>query len=618
MKSIYYNSWLTGYKKPFGAVPIDETVTFTIVCEGMVVESVFLIVQKDFGATFEVKMHTMSSNYYQESFQLSEGQGLYYYYFKVIYQEEHQLKTIYYGNNQRSRGGEGQTYEEKKELKPYQLTSYLYEDRSPKWYREGVAYHIFVDRFYNGNKDGNVINPKKNSFLYASQEDLPMYIKDKDGEIIRWEFYGGNLKGIIQKLPYLKELGITILYLSPLFEARSNHKYDTGDFMKIDTMFGDEETFKKLIKEAECNEMHVILDGVFNHSGADSRYFNKFGTYSDKGAYQSMESPYSNWYTFENFPESYQSWWGVKDLPKLNTEHPDVRSFIYEDENSVIRNWTKLGLGGWRLDVADELSDDVLKGIRQALEETAQDAVLIGEVWEDASNKIAYDKRRHYIEGDRLHGAMNYPFRDIILGLLQHTLTPKAAAEKWMSLKENYPVEAFKSNFNNIGTHDTKRILTALNQNKAKLKQAMALLFTLPGVPCLYYGDEVGVEGKEDPDNRRMFPWGKEELGIQTVVKELIAMRNKTTSLKAGEFFPFSQGHLMGIIRLISKKEFVIVLLNTSDERITLETSAISECYDLDIKEFLKENELDCLLIEPEGIILLKKELEQELSAISM
>ncbi|WP_035051865.1 glycoside hydrolase family 13 protein [Carnobacterium pleistocenium] len=613
-EAIYYNSWLTKYKKPFGAVPVNEEVTFTLTCECPVVEPVCLFVQKDFGDTFEVKMRSDGNHQYQVTIQLTEGQGLYYYYFKLALKKEDQTKIVYYGNNKRFKGGEGQVYENEHQVKSYQLTSYLYEDPSPKWYREGIAYHIFVDRFNNGNADGTVSNPKKNSFLYGSQEDLPMYIKNKDGEIVRWEFYGGNLKGIIQKLPYLNTLGITILYLSPIFEARSNHKYDTGDFMKIDLMFGDEEIFKELIQKSKELGMHILLDGVFNHSGADSRYFNLFETYEGKGAYQSRDSVYANWYTFKKFPDHFESWWGVKDLPKLDTQHPEVQSFIYEGKNSVIRKWSTLGIGGWRLDVADELSDKVLKGIRSVLDETAPNSVLIGEVWEDVSNKIAYNKRRHYSEGGMLHGAMNYPFREIILGLLKNKTTPKEAAEQWMNLKENYPTEVFKSNFNNIGTHDTKRILTELDRNTSKLKQAMALLFVLPGVPSLYYGDEVGVEGNEDPDNRRMYPWGRENKEIQLFVKKISAIRNKEASLKEGDFYPFSQGELMGIIRLISKEDFVVILFNTANKKTRLETSAIPEQYDFDVFSFLNENQLNHIQIEGDGIVILKKEPNQEIT----
>ena len=613
---IYYNSWLSEYKKPFGAVPINQKVTFTITCKWPVVEPIYLIVQKDFGDTFEVKMRSIGQFQYQVTIQLTEGQGLYYYFFKVLVQKNQQDEVVYYGNNQRFKGGEGQVYKQEHEVKPYQLTSYLDADPSPKWYHEGIAYHIFVDRFYNGNEDGKVLNPKKNSFLYANQEDLPMYIKNKDGEVVRWEFYGGNLKGIIQKLPYLKTLGITILYLSPIFKARSNHKYDTSDYMKIDPMFGDEETFKELIQKAKNFGMHIILDGVFNHTGADSRYFNRFETYPEIGAFQSKKSRYFDWYTFKNFPNSYESWWGVKDLPKLNTQNPKVQSFLYKDQNSVIRKWSKLGLGGWRLDVADELSDDVLKGMRLALEETVEDSVLIGEVWEDASNKIAYNKRRHYIEGGQLHGAMNYPFRAIIIGLLQQLITPQEAAEKWMNLKENYPAEAFKSNFNNIGTHDTERIYTVLNHNVAKLRQAMVLLFIVPGVPCLYYGDEAGVEGKEDPDNRRMYPWGKENKEIQTFVKKLAAIRSKETSLKEGDFYSFSQGELMGIVRFSNREEFVIALLNTANKEKRLEISAIPEQYDFKISSFLNKNQLNNIQIQPNKALLLIKEKGQEVKSL--
>ncbi|MEG0288148.1 MAG: glycoside hydrolase family 13 protein [Carnobacterium sp.] len=424
---------------------------------------------------------------------------------------------------------------------------------------------------------------------------------------MRWEFFGGNLKGIIQKLPYLANLGITILYLNPIFEARSNHKYDTGDFLKIDPMFGDEAIFKELIEQAQTVGIHIILDGVFNHTGADSRYFNRYGTYDDLGAYQSRESEYADWYTFDQFPEEYQSWWGIKDVPTLNKETPAVQNFIYAGKDSVIRTWSKLGLGGWRIDVADELSDSFLAGIRKALEETIAEPVLIGEVWEDASNKIAYEQRRHYLEGGMLHGAMNYPFREIIIGVLNHTITTKEAALRSMHLKENYPPEAFKNNFNNIGTHDTARILTAVQNNVPALKQALALLFALPGIPCLYYGDEAGVEGGEDPANRKMFPWGRENKTIQSYAYEWIALRREEAALQEGDYYAFSTRKVLGIVRYLSEEEYLVLLINVSDQEVTFTTKEITADYSFDIQAFLTKQGLAEKTIPAQGIQVIKK-----------
>lgn len=607
LEKITYNSWSNNYKTPFGALKVDSQVVFTINCQLPAIHAVYLMIHKDFGQSFQIEMEAVKEGNYQTTFELSEGSGLYFYYFKIDYPLNNHVETLYYGNNRYQLGGLGETYYEIEDIKQYQLTSYLYDDPAPEWYRSGVAYQIFVDRFYNGNEKGIVSHPKKNSFIYASPEDDPVYLKDEIGDIMRWEFFGGNLKGIIQKLPYLANLGITILYLNPIFEARSNHKYDTGDFLKIDPMFGDEAIFKELIEQARTLGIHIILDGVFNHTGADSRYFNRYGTYDDLGAYQSRESEYADWYTFDQFPEEYQSWWGIKDVPTLNKETPAVQNFIYAGKDSVIRTWSKLGLGGWRIDVADELSDSFLAGIRKALEETIAEPVLIGEVWEDASNKIAYEQRRHYLEGGMLHGAMNYPFREIIIGVLNHTITTKEAALRSMHLKENYPPEAFKNNFNNIGTHDTARILTAVQNNVPALKQALALLFALPGIPCLYYGDEAGVEGGEDPANRKMFPWGRENKTIQSYAYEWIALRREEAALQEGDYYAFSTRKVLGIVRYLSEEEYLVLLINVSDQEVTFTTKETTADYSFDIQAFLTKQGLAEKTIPAQGIQVIKK-----------
>ncbi|WP_335755323.1 alpha-amylase family glycosyl hydrolase [Tetragenococcus halophilus] len=235
--------------------------------------------------------------------------------------------------------------------------------------------------------------PKKNSYIYATEEDDPLYVKDADGEILRWDFFGGNFKGILQKIPYLKELGVNGIYLNPIFEASSNHRYDTADYFAIDPVLGTQEDFETLVNTLHENDMRLILDGVFSHVGQNSRYFNVYGNYGkDKGAYNDRYSPYYSWFTFYDYPDDYASWWGIKDLPEVNKEDPGFQAFIYGNTNSVLSKWNQLGVDGWRLDVADELSDEFIKGIRKNLENFPE-KVLLGEVWEDASNKISYHHR---------------------------------------------------------------------------------------------------------------------------------------------------------------------------------------------------------------------------------
>lgn len=602
MEKITYHSWKNEYKSPFGAVKVNSELTFHLDCPLENVTSIYLMIHKDFGESFQIKMTAISQIRYKAVFTVTNESGLYFYHFKIDYQENHSKRTIYYGSDPHNLSGAGATYYEKEDINQYQLTTYRFDDPAPEWYQNGVAYQLFVDRFYNGNKNSEVSERKKNSFIYASQEDLPMYIKDETGKIIRWEFFGGNLLGVIKKLPYLAKLGVTILYLNPIFEARSNHKYDTGDFMKIDPMFGSEEQFKELIAQSELLGIKIILDGVFNHVGADSRYFNQFNSYVSNGAYQSIESPYSDWFTFEHFPDEFDSWWGIKDLPTLNKENQEVKDFIYGSENSVINYWSKMGIGGWRIDVADELSDAFLMGIRKSMDAVSTDLVLIGEVWEDATNKIAHGKRRHYLEGGMMHGVMNYPFRDLIIGLLDNQLTTQEAVLMCMKLKENYPPEALKNNLNNIGSHDTTRIFTALQLKSEKVKQALLLLFVLPGVPCIYYGDEVGLKGGMDPDNRRYFPWGNENEEIQLFTTQLIKLRKKEVALVKGSFHTFSTEHIFIVLRYFSDEEYVLVLVNCSKEQQEFNSKDIAIDYSFEQIDFFEQSTIDRQKVSPQGI----------------
>lgn len=593
---VYYNSWDESYKKPFGAIEKGGELTFKVKRLKELVKDVYLVINIDGQNPIEIPLERPAEDdFFKITLESSEMIELHFYSFRIVVQNSDEEEiSLFYGNNEQKLGGEGTHYESKDDVRTYQLTTYEVEDYAPKWFREGVVYHIFVDRFYNGNEDGKISNPKPNSMIYTHESKIPNYIKGDHGEIIRWDFYGGNLNGIIKKLSYLKELGITVLFLSPIFEARSNHKYDTGNFYKIDPMFGDENIFRQLIQAAHDQGIRIIIDGVFNHTGLDSIYFNKEGTYDSLGAYQSKDSPYYEWFEFHNFPDDYESWWGIKDLPTLNTELEEVKHFIYKGSDSVVKYWTNRGVSGWRLDVADEVSDDFIRGIRSAVEETAQtkDPVLIGEVWEDASNKISYGQRRHYIKGNAFHGVMNYPFRDIIFHLLKNEMPAVHAAKSLLNLYENYPRAAFYSNMNNIGSHDTNRIKTVLHEDADLVKLAFALMFMLPGTPTIYYGDEAGLSGLEDPDNRRPFPWGEEDKGLQSFIQKLNHFRRNNQSLIEGEFLPFQSNELLGIIREYSDNDWALFLLNPTNEQQMVDKTQINKLTGQSAREFIEKHSI--------------------------
>ena len=387
---IKYDSWED--KAPFGALNINQEMIISVQAnEEYNISNIAWVILKEDVEISRINLIRESKKYFKGEYGPFNDPGLYFYYFEV--ELEGNNNKYFYGKNEEDGNSREYSYEE---INKYQIT--VYEDyKVPSWYKEGIVYQIFVDRFNNGNKTKKPSNPKENSFIYGNWNDKPMYIKDSNGDIIRWDFHGGNLKGIIDKLGYLKKLGVSILYLSPIFEASSNHKYDTGDYKKIDPMFGDEEIFEDLIKKAEKKGINIVLDGVFSHTGADSIYFNKYGRYDGIGAYQSKDSKYSSWYNFENFPEDYKCWWGVKSLPNVNETDQSYMDYIIRDEDSVIKKWTDMGVKGWRLDVADELPTEFIKTLRRELKNIDSDSILIGEVWEDASNKISYNERRSYL-----------------------------------------------------------------------------------------------------------------------------------------------------------------------------------------------------------------------------
>ena len=440
----------------------------------------------------------------------------------------------------------------------WQLTVFESQYQIPDWLSGGIMYQIFPDRFYRSGTTKYKV--PQDRYLHQRWGSQPEWRPNHQGEITNSDYFGGDLEGIIQKLDYLQSLGITCIYLNPIFEAHSNHRYDTADYTKVDPLLGTKEDFKRLCKEANKRGMHIMLDGVFNHTGSDSIYFNRKGRYQTLGAYQSQESPYYDWYQFYQWPEQYACWWNFETLPNVNEANETYNAYI-NGTDGVIQTWLKAGADGWRLDVADELPDLFLDDITKAAKQVKPTSMILGEVWEDASNKMAYGQRRRYLLGKQLDSVMNYPFREAIIGFLTGK-NPAEMMELIMTVLEHYPPSAIHLLMNHIGTHDTERILTVLGgeplngrdrewQSKTKLSQeqrskGLALLklaslmqYTLPGIPCVYYGDEAGMEGYRDPFNRGCFPWGHEDAELVNWYRSLGKIRHSCEVLKQGTLEPY-------------------------------------------------------------------------------
>ncbi len=548
------------YRKPFGAVEQGQEVKLSIDVDKEIIAAVELVKFDGTKVNMGMKKQYLNNGSYRYSAEINteDTLGVLGYYFILI----DGYDRLYYGNNDEHLGGTGQIYTYNPV--PYQITVYKKSD-IPDWYKEGTIYQIFIDRFYNGNDDGKVNNPKKNSFIYGRWNDSPMYIKDYQGRILRWDFYGGNIRGIIKKLDYIKSLGVNIINLSPIFKSSSCHKYDTGDYEIIDEMFGTNEEFKELCEIAESKKIKIILDGVFSYTSSDSRYFNKIGSYGEIGAYQSPNSKYHNWYKFNRYPYSYECWWGIDGRPNLNVMNGDYMNYIIDGENSIIKKWIELGASGWRLNVTDELPDEFIEKVKKGLDIIDKETILIGDIWDDASNKISYSKRRRYIFGNEIQAVTNYPLRESLINFTKGYIKSNKFRKKIMSLYENYPREVFLGNMNVIGTSDTERILTVLDGNIQLLKIIVALQFTLPGVPLIYYGDETGVTGGKDPDNRKSYPWGHENNDLIGFYKKIAEIRNSQNGLKKGDFSIFDTDENVFAFERVYENERIVIVVNVSN-----------------------------------------------------
>jgi len=561
---IYHDSRNETYRTPFGAAEANSSVRIALSAPDAAGAVLHCWNEKDGDSL--TKMELKDSGLFEAVIKTpSEGCIVWYYF--IVYDSDQ--KTYLYGNAWDGLGGEGMQYEY--DPKAFQISVYS-PAKVPEWYKNGAVYQIFPDRFApdpeSFDKEARLLDKAP---LPEDWYRQPYYKRDEKGNVTEWDFYGGTLKGIEAKLPYLESLGITAIYLNPIFKAKSNHRYDTSDYMSIDPRLGSEGDFTSLAKAAEKRGIFIILDGVFSHTGADSIYFDKYGKYGN-GAWNNEDSPYRSWYKFTPDKEpGYSCWWGTEDLPEVDETVPSYNDFICGEEG-VVRHWLRAGAKGFRLDVADELPDSFIKNIRKAVKSEGEDKLLIGEVWEDASNKISYGEARKFLFGEELDATMHYPFRNMVLDYINGSCGGRQFARRMQNIRENYPREYFYSALNLIGSHDRERAMTAFGANedswraRARLKLASALQYACPGVPCTYYGDECCLQGWRDPENRAGYPWGREDKDMIYHYRLLGQIYHEHRSLKDGDYIDAQGSFDDDIYAFIRKnsEETILVLANRS------------------------------------------------------
>lgn len=586
-----FDSLCSEYKNPIGAVRTDETVEIKVRVPLWDAPSHVRMILLDAhgGADRSVDMEQVSCGLthklYRCGFTPAEP-ALYFYRFEANGPDG----VRHIGKGPGSAGMYGEPGE------MWQLTVYDAGMTPPDSLKAGgVIYQIFPDRFFNGGKPRD--NVPEDRLLRRDWGGVPEYdyAAFEDGRAGRRaasDYFGGDLRGIEEKLDYIKSLGVTAIYLNPIFEAHSNHRYNTADYHKIDPLLGTKEDFRSLCESAKRRGIKIVLDGVFSHTGADSVYFNRFGRYGEGGAYRDENSPYRRWYKFLRYPDEYVSWWGIRDLPEVDEEEESYLEFIC-GEKGVLREWMELGASGWRLDVADELPDAMLDRIRAAVKAYDPDACIIGEVWEDASNKISYSRRRRYLLGGQLDSVMNYPLAAAIKSFVRYGDAAKLLGAL-LTLIENYPPPVLHRMMNLLSSHDIPRAITALagedaagrdrhwqagrnapdagtyQKGRHMLKLAAVLQYTMPGIPSLYYGDEAGLTGYADPFNRGCFPWGNGDAELADFFRALGNLRASCPAYADGDFIPVSFcGDLCAYIRK-AKGSTALTAVNRGDSPVLL------------------------------------------------
>ena len=565
---ILFDSRQEQYKAPFGTLRAGNSCVLHMdVPESSGATSVTLVMENcdeqpccEF--TFEKERVSGVYTTWRCEFTMQE-RGLYFYWFRIG-KRDGSFRLFRQGDQTNMEAGE-----------KWQLSIIPQDFTVPDYARGAVMYQIMPDRFFKvGECD---LTDKLCPFwVHENLSDTPQYTADAEGNWCN-DFYGGNLQGIRAKLSYLHTLGVGVLYLNPIFMAYSNHRYDTADYKRIDPMLGTADDFAALCRDAHALEMRVILDGVFSHTGSNSVYFDAKGIFGH-GAVSDPNSPYRAWYRFRHYPDDYDAWWNMPTLPNIEELSESYVNYIIEDDDSVLAHWLNLGADGFRLDVVDELPDEFVRKLKKRLRVLKPDALLLGEVWEDASNKRAYGVSRRYFVDGELDSVMNYPWRKGIVAFVRGEDDGSALGEGIMRLAENYPPEVLACVMNLLSTHDTMRILTVLggeyHASKAewatarlspearalavrRLHTAAFLQFMLPGMASIYYGDEVGMEGGADPFCRRYYPWSAGDESLRSFYAALCRVKNETQALKTGDVRVTEAGN--GRLSFVRKTENQVV-----------------------------------------------------------
>ena len=586
------------YRTPYGAQPTDSIVTISADASTDLKEVTFCYSYGLYGFSYhEEPMHEVINSRenkktrYETRLMIPHEPGLVFYWFRFREPEVVEVSdedgnittdmivhTHYYVMEGDVEDGSGKLYHEPPRIGPdedkypyaWQITCYDKNFKTPDKMKGAVIYQIFPDRFArdSGFTVERMMNasPREERVYHEDwYEDVDIKGKPSTG-YLACDFFGGSLKGIEEHLDYIKSLGIDIIYLNPIFEARSSHRYDTADYLNVDPMLGGNEAFASFKSACEARGIQIILDGVFSHTGADSRYFNKFGRYKGTGAFEAYEkgkeSPYRSWYNFyknEDGYTVYDSWWGFPDLPNVDENDLSYRRFIF-GQDGVVKTWMRRGASGLRLDVSDELPDSFIRQMRETIKsQTNGEGMLVGEVWEDASNKCSYGSYRDFMLGRTHDSVMGYTFRTTVLEFLQGYVSAKVFNARLEGFRERYPMESYYCIMNLLSSHDVPRVYTMMSrpvdtdnkEDQQKIcvppeirskcadlcKLGVALQMGYIGAPCIYYGDEILMNGYKDPFNRRTYPWGKvshEGNEHLEYVRKLTDVRVKNQVLRTG------------------------------------------------------------------------------------
>ncbi len=557
------------FKCPKGTVAKGTEVGFTLeVSKDQSPKEVYLMIKDDEASDYTYEKMQKNQNKYTKTLKF-EKKGHYWYNFKLVFDSFSAFVNKSYDNHSYTSCEKGEDFSQQVTEEEYVCTDSM---------QGGIIYQIFVDRFCKVGK----VKPRTPLVL---RDDWGGAIKKNttDPILINEEVFGGNFKGITSKLDYLKELGVTVIYMCPISEAYSNHKYDTADYMSVDDMFGSEADFKELIDKAKEKGIQIVIDGVYNHTGSDSIYFNKKGRYDTVGAYQSKDSKYHKWFDFINYPDVYEAWWGIDTLPRVNGNCTEFQDYIAGD-GGVIEKFMKLGVSGVRLDVVDELSNDFVNKISNKVKQFGKDKVIMGEVWEDAGTKIAYSSRRKYFVENQLNSVMNYPVKESLLNYIKSG-EPYELVSTIRMLQSNYPKVVQDNLMNFLTTHDTVRFRSELenitngNQQEADalMKLASAISYTMVGVPSIFYGDEYGMKNN-DGSSRGCFDWNNYQNEIFEWYKKLAKIRQLSV-MKDGDINVLFAKYGKFVYERFNDNERVIVATNMRGEDLRLRLNGEFESF---------------------------------------